>query len=155
MVGQHLRWSLGRFLATSVTTIEAIKREPQREGTGPIAAPTPTDHRMSYPGGGASKVIMAAATPHFFGLLDRPIITKPEQTSKKTEDTLETSITASPLLFRTWRLRAPSAHTRHPESDSFLSCATKRKKRLAAARTQQRKLSLSSTYVVVCRLGVV
>ena len=108
MVGQHLRWSLGRFLATSVTTIEAIKREPQREVTGPIAAPTPTDRRRSYPGVGASKVI------------------KLSNRAKKTEDTLENSIAASPLLFRTWRLRAPSADPRHPESDSFLPCTKKK-----------------------------
>ena len=54
---------LDRF--ASVTTTEAIKREPQREATGAIAAPTPTDHSTSYPGGGASKVIMAAAIPIF------------------------------------------------------------------------------------------
>ena len=37
-------------------TIETIKREPQqRETTGAIAAPTPTDHGSSYPGGGASR----------------------------------------------------------------------------------------------------
>ena len=62
---------------------------------------------------------------HFFGLLDRPPITKTEQTSKTTEDSLETSIAASPLLLLTWRLRAPSAHPSHPESDCFLSCTTK------------------------------
>ena len=57
--------SLGRFLAASVTTTEAIKRELQPEVTGAIAAPTPTDHRTPYPGGGASKTIMAAASPIF------------------------------------------------------------------------------------------
>ena len=65
MGGQHPRWSLGRFLGTSVTTIEAIKREPQREVTGAIAAPTLTYHSTSHPGGGASKVIMAAEIPIF------------------------------------------------------------------------------------------
>ena len=65
-VGQHPWWSLGRFLVASVTTIEARKREPQQEVTGAIAAPTPTDHRTPYPGGGASKVIMAAAIPMFW-----------------------------------------------------------------------------------------
>ena len=148
MLGQHPRWSLGRLLTTSVTTIEAIKREPQRETTGAIAAPTPTDHSISYPGRGASKIIMAAASPIF-----RPARSANNHENlaneQKTEDTLETSIAASPLLFRTWRLRASSAHPRHPESDSFLSCATKKKKRLAAARTRQRKPSLSSTRVAV------
>ena len=65
MVGQHPRWCLGRFLATSVTTMEVIKREPQTEVTGAIVEPTPTNHRTSYPGGGASKVIRAAPMPFF------------------------------------------------------------------------------------------
>ena len=128
MVVQPPRWSLGRFSATSVTSIEAIKREPQQEVTGAIAAPTPTHHSTSYPGGGASKVIMAAAIPIF-----RPARSANNRENRaneqKTEDTLETSIAASPLLFHKWRLRAPSAHLRHPESGSFLSCATKKKKR--------------------------
>ena len=42
-------------------------------------------------------------------------ITKTEQSNKKTEDTLEISIASSPLLFRTWRLRALCAHPRHPK----------------------------------------
>ena len=91
MVGRHRLWSLGGFSAASVTTIEVITRETQREVTGAIAAPTSTDHGTSYPGGGASKKIMAAASP-FFALLDRPTITKNEQTSKKNEDKLEASI---------------------------------------------------------------
>ena len=53
MVGQHPRWSLGGLLGASVAMTEAIKREPQREATDAIAAPTPTDHSTSYPGGGA------------------------------------------------------------------------------------------------------
>ena len=80
---------------------------------------------------------------------------KPSKQAQKTEDTLETSVAASPLLFRTWRLRASSTHPRHPESDSSLSFETKKKKRLAAARTRQCKPSLSSAPVAVYRLDVV
>ena len=70
----------------SVTTIDAIEREPQPEVTGAIAAPTPTEYRTSHPGGGASKVIMAAAIPFFSACsIDRQS-RKTEQTSKKTED---------------------------------------------------------------------
>ena len=93
--------------------------------------------------------------PNFSASSIRQQSRKPSKGSKKMEDTLETSIAASPLLFRTWRLRASSAHPRHPESDSFLSCATKNEKGLAAPRTRKRKPSLSSTLVAVCRLGVV
>ena len=120
MVGQHPRWGLGRFLAASVTTIEAIKCEPQREVTRAIAAPTLTHHSTSYPGGGTSKVIMALAIPFF----------RPARLAKNHENPaneqknggyardLDSCITV--LLFRTWHLRASSAHPRH------LSCATKR-----------------------------
>ena len=59
-MGQHARGSLVPSLAASTTAIDAIKREPQREATGATAAPAPIDHRISYPGGGASKNIMAA-----------------------------------------------------------------------------------------------
>ena len=37
----------------------------KREATGAIAAPMPTDHITSYPGGGVSKIFMAAASPNF------------------------------------------------------------------------------------------
>ena len=109
-----------------MTTTEAIKREPQREATGAIAAPMPTDHSTSHPGGGASKNSRRPQA-HFFGLLDRPTITKTKQTSEKTENMLVTLIATSPLMFQARSLRAPSAHPRDPESDSFLSCATKKK----------------------------
>ena len=55
----------GNFLTASMTTTEATTREPQPEATGTIAAPTLTDHSTSYPGGGASKPIMAVAIPTF------------------------------------------------------------------------------------------
>ena len=127
-VAQHPRWSLGRILGTSVTTIEAIKSESQQEVTGAIASPT--DHRTSYPGGGVSEVIMAAAIPTF----------RPARSASNHENLangqknggyprdLDSCTTASLLLFSTWRLRVFSAHPRHPESDSFLSCATKKKR---------------------------
>ena len=65
MMGQHPRWSFGWLFAVSVTTIAATKREPQRGATGEIATPTPTDRSTSYPGGGALKKNMAAASPIF------------------------------------------------------------------------------------------
>ena len=43
---------------------------------------------------------------------------------RTTEDTLMTSIAARPL-FRGWHFRAPSAHARDAESDSFLACAAR------------------------------
>ena len=48
-----------------MTTTEAINREPQQMATGAPAAPTRTDHSTSYPGGGASKKVMAVASPIF------------------------------------------------------------------------------------------
>ena len=54
------------LFAASVTTIEAMKREPQREVTGLKDARTTTDHNStSPPCGGASKVDMVAASPIF------------------------------------------------------------------------------------------
>ena len=156
MMGHHLRWSLGRFLATSVTTIKAIKRKPEREVIKAIAAPTPTDHSTPYPGGGASKSIMAAAIPSFHPARSSNNHETPanEEINGGYARDLDICIITTAAL-RTWRLRASSAHPRHPESDSFPSCATKKIRRPAAARTRQPKPSLSSTRVVVCRLSVV
>ena len=56
---------LALVLIASMTTTEAIKLEPQREVTGTTAAPTPIDHSTAYPGGGASKNMMAVASPIF------------------------------------------------------------------------------------------
>ena len=137
-----------------MTTTGAIEREPRRQATGATAASTPTYHSTSYPGGGASKIAVAAVNPFF----------QPGRSAKshenggstqKTEDTLKTSIAASPMLSRAWHFRAPSSHPRAPQSDSFLPCGAKNKRRLAAARTRRLKPSLSSTVVGACRLGVV
>ena len=49
--------------ALSVTTTEAINREPQRVAVGATAALTATDHSTAYPGRGASKKNMAVASP--------------------------------------------------------------------------------------------
>ena len=65
MVGKRPRYYLAHFLVASMTTTEATTREPRPEATGIIAAPTPTDHSTAYPGGGASKPIMAVAIPTF------------------------------------------------------------------------------------------
>ena len=59
-VGQYARWSVRQLLATSVTTIEAIKCGPQREVTGEMS--TTTDRSTSYPGGGASRQTMAVTS---------------------------------------------------------------------------------------------
>ena len=64
-----------------VTTIEATKYEPQREVPGAIAPPRLTHHRTTYPGGGASNVVMAVAVL-FVGLLDLPTIPETEQRRK-------------------------------------------------------------------------
>ena len=79
------------------------------------------------------KKFMAAASPIFRPARPADHHENRANEQNKTEDTLETSIVASPLLLRAWRLRAPSAHPRHPERDSFPSCATRKKKRLTEA----------------------
>ena len=134
MVGQHPRWSLVRSLATLVATIEALKREPQLEElTGAIATPTPTAHRTSYLGGGASDIIMAAASPMFrparSGKYHEHLTNEP----KNAGYARDLDISASPLLFRTCPMRAPSALPRYPERDTFLLCATKKKKNVGGA----------------------
>ena len=91
-VGQHPRGSLGLFLATSMTTIEATKREPQRDATGAIAAPTPTDHSTSYPSGGASRKSWPQA--QFFSLFDRPNRSKTLRSTQNTEGTRKPSMVA-------------------------------------------------------------
>ena len=47
----------------STITTEAINREHQRVATGATATITATDHSTTNPGGGASKNIMAVASP--------------------------------------------------------------------------------------------
>ena len=112
----------------STTTTEATNREPLvRMATGAPAAPTPTDHSTAYPGGGASKNIMAVASPNF------QRAQSPEQHENRGIDpkhrgyTLKTLMAAPPSLFRGWHFRAPSAHPRDPESDGFLAYAAKKK----------------------------
>ena len=54
---QHPRAILALFLIVSMTSTEAIKREPQCEAIGTTAAPTPTDRTavaQRTPGGGTS-----------------------------------------------------------------------------------------------------
>ena len=62
-MGQRPGDILALLLITSMTTSEAIKRDPQGEATWATAAPTSTDHSTMYPGGGASKQVMAVASP--------------------------------------------------------------------------------------------
>ena len=59
-VGQRLRGIPARFSIASMTTPEAIKREPQREATWITAAPMPS---AAYPGGGASKKSWRSQSP--------------------------------------------------------------------------------------------
>ena len=83
----HPGGSLARFLAASTTMIGTIKRKPQQEATGAIAAPTPTDYRTSYPGGDASKYIIVAVIP-IFDQLALPRRTKTDPTSQNQECSL-------------------------------------------------------------------
>ena len=62
---QQIQDILVHWLIASMATTEVVTREPQREATGTTAVPMPTDHSTSYPGGGASKTIMAVAIPTF------------------------------------------------------------------------------------------
>ena len=79
--------------------------------------------------------------------LDRPSATTNKRSDRKHRGWLKTSmIAAPPSLFRARRFWAPSAHPREAESDSFLTCATKTKQRLAAARTRPCTPSLSSIH---------
>ena len=75
-------------------------------------------------------------------------LTRTGRSSQNTDDALKTAITASPSLFRAWRLGLPPPTQSDPESDSFLTCA-KKKQRLAAPRTRRRVPSLSPTLVGV------
>ena len=100
----------------SVTTIEVTKREPQREMTGSIAGTTPTHHRRSYPVGGASKVIVAAAIKFF-----RPARSANNHETRANEQKnggyardLDSCIAAA--VPHVALEGSPSAHPRHPES---------------------------------------
>ena len=83
-----------------------------------------------------------------------PSGTKTSPTSQKHEYSLKTLIASSPSLLGEQRFEAPSAHPRYPRGDGFLAWASKRKEKLAAARTRRRKLSLLSILVGVCQRGV-
>lgn len=117
-LGKRTRFNPAYFLIASITTIEATTREPQREATGKISAPSPAEHTTAYPSGGASSLIVADSTTTIQPdrcadpRKSRLIITKHQ-------DTLKTSIAPTPSLFRCWRIRHPFAHPRYPESDSF------------------------------------
>ena len=63
--------------ALSTIAIDAINLEPLRTATGAPAASRPTDHITAYPGGGASKKIMAVAIA-LFQQHDRPNSTTTE-----------------------------------------------------------------------------
>ena len=65
MVVQHAWDIMALFLIASMTTSESIKRKPQPEATEATAVPRPTGHSTAYAGGGASKKIMAVASPFF------------------------------------------------------------------------------------------
>ena len=145
-LGQRPRGNPSAVRVLSKTKIEAINREPQRVATGATAAPTPTNHSTAYPGGGTSKEIMAVES-QFFNQLDRP---NPTRTERSTQNTLQTSIAASPSLVRPWHFRTPSAHPRHPEGDSCLDCAAERNRgwrRRARDLACLRSRLLSSTFV--------
>ena len=106
------------------------------------------NHSTAYPGGCASKKIMAVASP----ILPPARLAKCHDNQPKRPKTQElkaSMIAASPSLFRAWRFWASSAHPREDESDSFLACAAKAKQRLAAAHTRPCTPSLSSTNVAV------
>ena len=153
-VAEYTRGNLARFFAASTTTIEAIKREPKRETNGAIAAPTPTDHRTSYPGSSTYKNIIAAAIPIFLPARSaKPHDNRPNETKK--EYSLKSSIASSPSLLHARRFEAPSAHPRDPGSDGFLGWAAKREEGLVAAHPQRRKSSLLSTLVGVRQQDVV
>ena len=124
-VGQRPQDNLAPFSIVSLSTTKAIKRETQRDDTGATAAPTPTNHSTAYPGGGASQQKMAVASLVFQPARSVKRHPRTERSSQNTEDTLKTSIAASPSLFRAWRFRAPCAHPSGPENDRFLAYAAK------------------------------
>ena len=87
----------------------------RRPGQKPRA---PTGHRTAYP----------VAPKQNHGGRKPNVSTRSISQTQNTEDTLKTSIVASPPLFRAWRFRVPSVHPRDPESDSFLACAAEKKR---------------------------
>ena len=124
-----------------MTTTEAIKRTPQRDATGALAAPTPTDHRTSYPCGGASKdhggrdAIFPTSS---LGQATR----RPTQRAKKTRYALNGSIASSPSLLCARRFGAPFAHPRDPEGDNFLSWTTKKEEAVGSAHATPQAVAL-------------
>ena len=101
-----------------MATTETIQREPQREGTGVTAVPTPTDNIAAYPGGDASKQIIVVASPIF----------QPARSVKRHENRVidrkyggytqdfDSCIAVAVPRVVFW---GPS----NPDSDSFLACA--------------------------------
>ena len=132
--GQHTRGQPGAVLGrVDGTTIEAIKRNPQREATGATVAPTPADRRILYPSGVASKNIMAAAIPTF----QPPRPAKPHENRNGYKLEFDTGIYLSPSLLRAPRFEALSAHPRDPGRNGFLTWGRQhRKSRLASARAR-------------------
>ena len=152
-VGQYTRGSLTRFLVADDDDRGRNTRTSTRGDRGNSRA-NAYRHRTSYPGGGASKTIMAAAFPIF----RRPRVAKSQENrpnAPKHEYSLKSSIASSPSLFRERRFEAPSANPRDPGCDGFLVWPAKRKERLAAAPTRRRKPSLLSNLVGVRQQGTV
>ena len=92
----------------------------------------------AYPGGGAPKKSWRSQT-RFFRQYDRPHSTRTEGSTQNTKDTLETSIATPPSPLRGWHFRAPSAHARDAESDSFLACDAENKRRIRGVSDPTRK----------------
>ena len=112
-MGQYTRDSRARVLAASTTTMEAMKREPQRKATGAIAALTPTYHGKSYPRGGASRIVMAVTIP-FFQPARSAKLHENRPNEPKTRLSFKNSIASSLSLLSARRFEVLSANPRDP-----------------------------------------
>ena len=104
------------------------------------------DHSTAYPGGGAKKNIIAVTSPILPP--SRSAKSHDKQTKRPKAQRMAQNFDDSCIVVAVpcVAFLSPSAHPREAESDSFLTCATKTKQRLAAARTRPCTPSLSSIH---------
>ena len=110
------------------------------------------DHSTAYPGGDASKKIIAVTSPILLPTLSAKCHDKQAKRPKAQRMAQNFDDSCIVVAVPCVAFLSPSAHPREAESDSFLTCAAKTKQRLAVAGTRPCTLSLSSTIVGVNRV---
>ena len=133
------------FFIASMTTAEALTREPRRRPSGQQPRPLKTTAQRA-PAVVPKKQSWRSQSPFPSAKLRQNRVIDPTIESVCT-GTLKIAIAASPSLSGPWHFRDPSAHPRYPESGNFPAYAAKNENKLAAARTRRRMSSLSSILV--------